>query len=180
MSSAGSPSSVDGPILLEGRGTPGPEIVNNPRERETSDASTEDNAQRADTHRQTSTAELEAARARSGLPYFGNVPGEVADDCWRIGCVNIGRISVGGKLHKDNGALFQDIVNHELDVVLMQEVGLKWSSMKYEERFQARLDHWLEPGQTKSVMGNNKCDPVKKELQWGGTGAMAHGKLSHC
>ena len=31
----------------------------------------------------------------------------------------------------------------------------------------------------KSVTGHNELDPVKKEMQWGGTGVMAHGKMSH-
>ena len=90
---------------------------------------------------------------RLDLPYFGNVPGEVEVDCWRIGCGNINRLSVGGMLHKDNGALFQDIINHNLDVVKLQELGLNWNEVNFKERFQGRLDHWMEPGQTKSVVG---------------------------
>ena len=90
---------------------------------------------------------------RIELPYFGNVPGEVEENCWRILCGNINRISVGGKDHKDNGALFQDMINHSGDVTLLQEVGLNWKFLGFKERMQARLDQWMEPGQTKSVMG---------------------------
>ena len=107
------------------------------------------------------------------------MPGEVEEECWRIGCGNVGRISVGGKLHKDNGALFQDMINHNLDVALLQELGINWDYVGFQEGLQARLDEWMEPGQTKSVAACNRKDAVKKELQWGGTGVVAHGKMSH-
>ena len=72
-------------------------------------------------------------------PYFGDAPEEVAEDCFRIGGINVDNIPQI-KAHRDNEKLFNDIKKHELDVVLMQEVGVYWNKVPWEDTFQARLD----------------------------------------
>ena len=110
--------------------------------------------------------------------YFGHLAGLVPRDCWRIACININRLPAD--FHSgDHSIFFQDIINYNLDVVLMQEVGLNWREVGLGQNFQSRLDTYLEPGQTCSHMGWN-CKTASRDVsQWGGTGVMAHGKLKH-
>ena len=75
--------------------------------------------------------------------------------------------------------LFQDITNWELDILALQEVGVNWSVVPYNDQLQQRLDQWFEPGSTKSFLSHNRHANTNNTGQWGGTGIMTRGKLRH-
>ena len=102
----------------------------------------------------------------------------MAEDCFRIGGINVDNIPQI-KAHRDNEKLFNDIKKHELDVVLMQEVGVYWNKVPWEDTFQARLNEYFERGQTRSKMSANTTDLSENPRQRGGTGIMTHGKMTH-
>ena len=112
------------------------------------------------------------------MDYFGHLAGDVPDDCWRIGCININRLPEDPD-SADHSIFFQDIINYNLDVVLMQEIGLNWRPVGLSRNFQSRLDKHFEPGQTCSRMGWNEVAASSTNHQWGGTGVMAHGTMKH-
>ena len=98
--------------------------------------------------------------------YFGHLAGLVPEDCWRIACININRLPAD--FHSgDHSIFFQDIINYNLDVVLMQEVGLNWNEVGLEKNFQARLDAYMEPGHVDDsrIMGSGVSPSSRMRLE---------------
>ncbi|CAB9522814.1 unknown protein [Seminavis robusta] len=78
-----------------------------------------------------------------------------------------------------NSSFFTAVVNLQLDVTLMQEIGVNWSAVHRQDQWYERVKDQLEPQQTKSFMSFNRHDLTNTKHQWGGTGILSHGKLSH-
>lgn len=100
------------------------------------------------------------------------------DDWFRVGCININNLPVN-KDEDKNGAFFTDTANYQLDILLMQEIGINWSLCKRKDSFQERLNEWYEKGQSCSKMGWNVHDITGNLQQWGGTGILSQGKIKH-
>jgi hypothetical protein len=120
-------------------------------------------------------------------PYFGDIPGPKRLTHFRLGCLNVNRVSP----YRDPSGerYFSDEVKHEeifrvvdqqhLDVVLMQEVGVNWSRVSRENQWKARAAVQLNPAHTRSYMIYNTHDLSGSAFQWGGMGTMSYGKISH-
>lgn len=111
-------------------------------------------------------------------PYFGDLPGKVKSQHFRIGSVNLNNLAP--VLDDDKHAkLFTAINTYGIDIMLMQEVGVDWSAIPRKDGWHARVSESLEVKQTKSYMGYNRQAIAKDGKQWGGTGVMSYGKISH-
>jgi exonuclease III len=111
-------------------------------------------------------------------PYFGHPPDMLDPNDLRIASINIDNLPPFREQPKDE-ALFQATADLEIDVLLLQETGINWSSLGQTDQFQSRLDNWFEPGQTSCYMSHNRQDMNRDVHQWGGTGVMAHDKIKH-
>ena len=111
-------------------------------------------------------------------PYFGDLPGKVRSQHFRIGSVNLNNLAT--VIDDDKHAkLFTAINTYGIDIMLMQEVGVDWTAIPRKDGWRARVCESLEITQTKSYMGYNKQAIAKEGKQWGGTGVMSYGKISH-
>jgi exonuclease III len=126
----------------------------------------------------TQERETELTEDTQNEPYFGDLPGKVRSHNMRIGSINLDNLAT--KLEDDkHERLFTAINNYKLDITLMQEVGVDWSAIARNNGWHARVKETLEHGQTKSYMGYNKQAISKNGVQWGGTGVMSYGKITH-
>ena len=71
------------------------------------------------------------------------------------------------------------MLQHQLQVVAMQETGVNWSVVLRENQWRARMESYLDPSQVCAKMCHNTHATTNDEFQWGGTGIMTHGKLKH-
>ena len=110
-------------------------------------------------------------------PFFGDCPGEVEDGTFRLASVNVNNIGIGSKDSKME-RLCRSMCNYNVDVMALQEIGVKWSKVFYEHRLQAQLDKWFAPGTTRSTTAHNVHDPLQHTHQWGGTALMSRGDMA--
>ena len=99
------------------------------------------------------------------------------EDTLRIGSINVNNVSPYADEERDS-KLFQAIIDTEVDILLMQEIGVNWSAIPRSKQWQNRCDKVFEPGLTKNRLSCNRNDPAKTARQWGGTGVFAQGKIS--
>ena len=78
-------------------------------------------------------------------PFFGDGPGEVEEGTFRLASVNVNNVGIGSKESKME-RLCQSMCNYNVDVMALQEIGVKWSKVFYEHRLQAQLNKWFAPG----------------------------------
>ena len=105
------------------------------------------------------------------------MPSEVDENTLRIGSVNVNNVSPYADAERDQ-KLFQAIIDTEVDILLMQEIGVNWSKVPRTKQWQTRCDSVFEPGVTKSRLSFNRHDPTDTAKQWGGTGVFSQGKIS--
>ena len=86
-----------------------------------------------------------------------------------IGLVNIDNIPPYPNDTYDEH-LCREIHKYELDVLLLQEVGVNWSMVHRKQQLRARISPYFEPGSTRLRLGHNENDPTGSVRQWGGTG----------
>ena len=85
-------------------------------------------------------------------PYFGDLPGIERKDRFRIGCLNVNRIS---PFPEKNGRPSDTDAKHEelcalvkemhLNVTLLQEIGVNWSKVPNTLRWKERTATQLDP-----------------------------------
>ena len=120
-------------------------------------------------------------------PYFGDTPGDEVNTRFRVGCLNINRVSPteGGKSRNSleteskHDMLCKLVNKMHLDVTMIQEVGVNWSKVSRNNQWKARAGKHLDPNHTQSFMSYNHHDPTSHAHQWGGTGIMSYGRLAH-
>jgi exonuclease III len=120
-------------------------------------------------------------------PYFGDIPGPERLTHFRLGCLNVNRVSPyrdpsGERYYFDevkHEEIFRVVEQQHLDVVLMQEVGVNWSRVLRENQWKAQAAVQLNPAHTRSYTSYNTHDVSGSAFQWGGTGIMSYGKISH-
>ena len=76
---------------------------------------------------------------------------------FRIGGINIDNLPLTAQ-DETNEILFQAITNYELDITLMQETGINWSTVHKNNQWRERTNTWLDPAQVKTFMSYNKHD----------------------
>jgi hypothetical protein len=110
------------------------------------------------------------------VPYFGDKPGPITEDHFRIGSINL-----NNTLQDVEGdeRLFRDIIRMDIKVLCMQEVGCNWAVIPKHQAFQERLNRVFGPHDTRSCFKYNVHDLAGTMNQWGGTGVMSRGKLKH-
>ena len=114
----------------------------------------------------------------SSLPYFGDTPGRIRSDTFHLGNINIDNLPLTAH-HSDNHRLFSAIQDFGLDVLLLQELGINWSRLSRAHQWKARADQYLDSSHVKSRMSHNTHDHTNNPHQWGGTGILSYGKISH-
>ena len=100
--------------------------------------------------------------------FFGDCPGEVKDGTFRLASVNVNNVGIGSEESKME-QLCRSMCNYNVDVMALQEIGVKWSKVFYKHRLQAQLNKWFAPGTTRSTTAHNVHDPLQYTHQWGGT-----------
>ena len=110
--------------------------------------------------------------------YFGDPLGEVEDGCFRIASINVNNLSPYKDESKDE-QLFSDIKRNELDIILMQEIGVNWSQVSRPNQLRERAKFSFEEGTFRTKLSFNEHDNTGTPKQWGGTGVGSYGKLTH-
>ena len=72
------------------------------------------------------------SNAWNNAMFFGDAPGPTLQEYFRLGVFNISNLPTRADDGK-NGALFNDIIENDIDALLMQEVGLKWCMIPERE-----------------------------------------------
>ena len=112
-------------------------------------------------------------------PYFGDTKSTCPTSCFRLGCININNLPYLSD-DKKNAELLRDIVDHGIDIALMQEIGINWSAMPRQHSWLSRVEHKFHHYKIKTQLQYNRHDKTGNWRQWGGTGIITHGKLYHC
>ena len=93
-------------------------------------------------------------------------------------CLNLNNFPVDIEEPKEV-SLFQVILEHGIDILLMQELGLHWSNLSKSKQWRTRVDKYLNPKCTKTRCSHNVHDATGTRIQAGGTGILSHDKISH-
>ena len=96
----------------------------------------------------------------------------------RLVCSNINNLPVDIDEPKEV-SIFQAIREREVDIWLLQEIGLHWSNLSKTRQWRSRVDKYLNPKCTKTRCSHNIHDTTGTRVQAGGTGVLAHDKISH-
>ena len=113
-----------------------------------------------------------------GLIYQGDFFGPKKSDSLRLVCLNLNNFPVDIEEPKEV-SLFQVILEHGIDILLMQELGLHWSNLSKSKQWRTRVDKYLNPKCTKTRCSHNVHDTTGTRIQAGGTGILSHDKISH-
>ena len=111
-------------------------------------------------------------------PYFGDLPGLVQQDHFCIGGININNLPLT-KSEGKNEELFQAVLQYDIDVLLMQELGVNWSAVSRSNSWKERATEWINPYELRTTVNHNRHDTSHEPRQWGGTGILTLGKLAH-
>jgi exonuclease III len=111
-------------------------------------------------------------------PYYGDHPGIVKEDHFRIASINLNNISPYNDSSCDE-RLFHATDSRDIDILCMQEVGCNWSNIPQKASFQNRLNKYFQLHNTKSRMSSNSHDLTGTQKQWGGTGILSKNKIRH-
>ena len=71
--------------------------------------------------------------------------GEVDEQCFRLATLNVNNLL----LYKDEGKdeqLFSDLRRHEIDIILLQEIGVNWSQVSRHNQLMERACFSFEEG----------------------------------
>ena len=109
-------------------------------------------------------------------PYFGDHPGRVEDNTFRLASINVNRLSPYRGDAKDE-RFFGDIEAYDLNIIALQEHGVNWSLTDSDNQLQNRLNTYFLRGQTSCFLSHNSRDQNKNQHQYGGTGIIARGKI---
>ena len=73
------------------------------------------------------------------------------------------------------------ISSFQADAIALQEIGLNFSCCGVQSQWKSRLayNQWFDTHCVKHVLAWNKTDPRHSCHQWGGTGIMAVGPMTH-
>lgn len=110
--------------------------------------------------------------------YYGDFFGPKQSSFLRLLSLNLNNLPVKFKQPKEV-ALFQAILSHEIDVVMLQKLGLHWSNLPRALQWRARVEEHLNPQCTRTRCSHNAHDLTGTRVQAGGTGIIAHDKVSH-
>jgi len=74
--------------------------------------------------------------------------------------------------------LFQSILEHGIDILLLQELGLHWSNLSRTKQWRSRVERFLNPKCTRTRCSHNIHDSTGAWVQASGTGIPSHDKVS--
>jgi len=75
--------------------------------------------------------------------------------------------------------LFEAIKKYNTSIILLQEIGLNWSRIPQSKQWWKRVETHIDKNQVKTRMAHNTNDYSTQQFQWGGTGILSYGKISH-
>ena len=104
--------------------------------------------------------------------------GEVEGQCFRLATLNTNNLLP----YKDEGKdeqLFSDLKRHEIDIILLQEVGVNWSQVSRQNQLMEHARFSFEEGTFRTRLSYNEHDTTGSAKRWGGTGVGSYGKLTH-
>ena len=110
--------------------------------------------------------------------YFGDAVSKLAAGEFRLALLNLSNPPLTADDGK-NGLLFNLIIEQDIDILLMQEVGLRWDMIKNRNNWRTRIDETFERNTARTKFSYNIHDDTRSEQQWGGTGVFTQGKLKH-
>ena len=79
--------------------------------------------------------------------YFGDAASKLAVGDFRLALLNLSNLPTLADDGK-NGLLFNLIIENGIDILLMQEVGLKWDLVETKNSWRARIDETFERNST--------------------------------
>ena len=92
--------------------------------------------------------------------------GEVEEQCFRLATLNTNNLSP----YKDEGKdeqLFSDLKRHEIDIILLQEIGVNWSQVSRQHQLMERTRFSFEEGTFRTRLSYNEHDTTGSAKQWG-------------
>ena len=98
--------------------------------------------------------------------YFGHILSEVQPGTFRVATINVNNLSTFSNDAKDL-AFSSDIQRCELDVVLVQEIGVNWSKLDRRNQFHERMKDHFEQGTMRAKLSLNSHDKSGSAKQWG-------------
>ena len=113
-----------------------------------------------------------------GRAYQGDFFGPKKSDWLRLVCLNLDNIAIDINEPKEV-SLFQAILEFGIDILLLQELGLHWSNLSRPRQWRNRAEKYLNPRCTRTRCSHNIHDTTGTRVQAGGTGILAHDKISH-
>ena len=68
---------------------------------------------------------------------------------------------------------------YRINLAFMQELGLNWSALGDSQQWRKRVEYELDSTETRTRCSHNSRSNISEWRQWGGTGMLAHGLISH-
>ena len=93
---------------------------------------------------ETNNQDNNTSSLQDDAPYFGHAPLKVPNGCFRVGSVNVANLPIY-KSEAKNEQLFRHVLKYDLDILLMQEVGVNWAVLAPQDGWHQRLHDFFEP-----------------------------------
>jgi len=113
-----------------------------------------------------------------GVVYQGDFFGPKQSDWLRLVSLNLDNLAIEINESKEV-TLFQPILEHGIDILLLQELGLHWSNLSRTKQWRSRAERFLNPKCTWTLCSHNVHDTTGTWVQAGGAGILSHDKVSH-
>jgi len=110
--------------------------------------------------------------------YQGDFFGPKRSDWMRLVSLNIDNLAIEINESKEV-SLFQSILEHEINILLLQELGLHRSNLSRTKQWRSRVKRFLNPKCTRTRCSHDVHDTTGTRVQAGGTGILSHDKVSH-
>ena len=110
--------------------------------------------------------------------YFGDFWGPLRKGYLRCALFQFGGLPTSVREAKEH-EFFCILRRYKINLAFLQELGLNWSALSDSQQWRRRVDPELDPTQTKTRCCHNTKAAIAEPRQWGGTGMLAHGLVSH-
>jgi hypothetical protein len=128
----------------------------------------------------TDTSDESVVSHENNYTHFGDhmAPEKPSKIFWGMSC-QLGGLPVHSKDPKYK-TLIKTILNRQIDVVAMQEIGLNFNCTGASDQWKHRIgwNTWLDGHRTKTVNAWNSLDRVKRLDQYGGVAILGLGRTS--
>ena len=152
-----------------------------PRNQRSAERQPQQNGANAENNRcpATNTNQQQQENEEEIEPFYGDVPGPLSDECFRIQCLNSGVLPVS---HLDSSKyenLFAATRKHDVSILCLQELGNNWSMQPYEQQWRQKIADNFDMSETRTFCSHNLRDKSSARLQYGGTAILSRGKIAY-